>query len=90
MGGTSARQKSMQIFQNKQFTLTLNPILIVLLKAILAKFKVLKWGGQVPPEKGGGPRHMQLPSSATPVYHTRVTKPIIVNRCVVLYPTMMV
>jgi len=34
----------------KRFTLTMNPILLVILKLIQAKFKILKWGGR-PPQK---------------------------------------
>jgi len=34
VGGQSARQKTMEIFLMKRFTLTIDPILIVLLKII--------------------------------------------------------
>ena len=50
----------------KRFTLTMNPILLVILKLIQAKFKILKWGGRPPQKwKWGGLCPYGPPASAT-------------------------
>jgi len=44
----------LQIFFIKRFTLTMDPILIVLLKLVQAKLEIQTWEGQAPREKSGG------------------------------------
>jgi len=52
------------MFFIKRFTLTMDPILTVLLRLVKKKFK-FKSGEPIPPRKKWGPRPIRPPDSAT-------------------------